>query len=257
MKRSGFTLVELLVVIAVIALLVAILIPVLRNSKQRARAVSCSSNIRQLAFGMFMYESENQTFPYGVYDTFVEPPGGYRVGSSSYDRMGWWWFHFIEEFYEKSNKRTMVICCPSKRLNDSKLNNNILCGNYGVNRSICKSSVDVHNDKEEFVGKPLGSSDIPHPAQTLLIVDSGYTMISWWHVTNVPPVALDSDSIEDNAYVPGLSINKDKGLWRRHPSKTVNVGFADGTVAQRKADDLLVEKEGDAYMNRSPLWVPQ
>jgi prepilin-type processing-associated H-X9-DG protein len=266
MRRSCFTLTELLVVIAVIAMLIAILFPVLQSSKQRARAVLCSSNMRQLAFGMYMYESENQTFPYSFYDTRAEPPGGYRVGSSSYDRMGWWWFHFMEEFYEKSNKKTMVICCPSKRLNDLKLKSNILCGNYGVNRSICKSSDDLHNGREEFVGKPLASSDIPHPAQTLLIVDSGYAMISWWHVTNVPPIALDSNSIEDNAYVPGLDVNKDKGLWRslqedaiagRHPNKTIIVGYADGHSERKRANDLSVEKIDDSYINISPFWSPK
>ena len=41
------------------------------------------------------------------------------------------------------------------------------------------------------------------------------------------------------------------------PNKTVNVGFADGHVTRKKADDLFVEKAADAYMNRSPLWLPK
>jgi prepilin-type processing-associated H-X9-DG protein len=66
--------------------------------------------------------------------------------------------------------------------------------------------------------------------------------------------------------VPGLKINKDKHLMPgqeqdaidgRHPNKTVNVGFADGHVARKKADDLFVEKTADAYTNRSPLWIPE
>jgi prepilin-type N-terminal cleavage/methylation domain-containing protein/prepilin-type processing-associated H-X9-DG protein len=263
MKRPGFTLIELLVVVAIIALLIALLVPVLRYSKQQAMAVACNSNIRQLVTGMIMYENENRTFPYGFYNTFAPPPYGY-FGSSKYDRMGWWWFHFMDGFYKKPNSKTTVIFCPSRHINNPKYN--FLYGNYGVNRSICKSSDDIERNEEEFAGKPLGSSNIPHPAQSLLIVDSGYSMVGWWHVTDVPPLVLDMNSAEDTAYVPGLEINKDKDLQPgqkedavggRHPNKTVNVGFADGHSERKRAIDLFIEKKGDTYTNKSPLWVPK
>ena len=65
-----------------------------------------------------------------------------------------------------------------------------------------------------------------------------------------------------------VQINKEKerAIWPgqendaingRHPHKTVNVGFADGHCARIKADKLLVEKTGDTYKNRSPLWLPK
>jgi prepilin-type N-terminal cleavage/methylation domain-containing protein len=65
MKRPAFTLVELLVVIATIAMLMAILLPVLRRSRQQAEAAICGSNIKQLLYGLLSYETENQTLPYG------------------------------------------------------------------------------------------------------------------------------------------------------------------------------------------------
>ena len=135
-----------------------------------------------------------------------------------------------------------------------------------MNRSICKSSDDILPSRKDIVVKPLRGSDIPHPAQTLLIVDSGYSIIGWWHATDIPPETLGRTKIEDTAYVPGLEINKEKYLWPsqeedaidgRHPNKTVNVGFAGGHVARKKADDLYVGKKDDNYMNRSPLWLPK
>jgi prepilin-type N-terminal cleavage/methylation domain-containing protein/prepilin-type processing-associated H-X9-DG protein len=267
MKRLAFTLTELLVVIAIIALLMAILLPSLRRSRQQAETILCNSNIKQLLCGLFSYETENQTLPYGFDKQPLQgPPLGGYAGSSAYDRRGWWWFNFIEGFYKKSDSKTTVVNCPSKRLSNPSLKNNILCGNYGVNRSICKSSDDIQSYREEFVGMPLRSSNIPRSSETLLIVDSGYSLISWWHAADKPPVVLGNVIIEDTAYIPGLSINKDRNLWPgqerdaingRHPNKTVNIGFVDGHTSRMKANDLFVEKIGDGYRNKSPLWVPK
>ena len=263
MKRPGFTLIELLVVIAIIALLTAILIPALQSSKQRAKAVLCGSNIKQLMVDLFIYETDNQSFPYGFYNTYIPPPGGYP-GNIAFDKFGWWWFNYTSDYPGRNRSKKTTLWCPSRRTRDPKFDF-ILHGNYGVNQSICKSSDDIQRNREEFVGKPLRGSDIPHPAQTLLIVDSGYGIISWWHVTDAPPATLGS-TIEDTAYIPGLETNKDRDLWPgqekdavdgRHPNKTVNVGYVDGHSGHTRANDLFVEKTADAYTNRSPLWSPK
>jgi prepilin-type processing-associated H-X9-DG protein len=213
-----------------------------------------------------MYDSQNQTLPLSFGKTITAPPPGGYAGYNDYDRMGWWWFNFIEGFYKKSDARNTVIRCPSKWLTNSKLNNDILCGNYGVNRSICKSSDDRQANREEFVGKPLRTTDIPKPGETLLIVDSGYAMITWWQAANKPPVVLGNTVIEDTAYIPGLWTNKQRNLRAgqeqdaingRHPNKTVNVGFTDGHISRTKAEELFVEKTNDGYKNKSPLWVPK
>ena len=262
MKREGFTLIELLAVISVIALMIAVLLPALRISRLQAKAVVCSSNIRQLVSYLTMYENENGTFPHAFDNSILKPPHGGFPGNPLYDRMGWWWFNDIVDYSRKDTGKDSIIWCPSREINDIRLKDNVLCGNYGVNHSILKST-SCRKNRPEFIGTPLSSSNISHPVQTLLIIDSGYSMISWWHVTDVPPEPL-GNSIEDAAYVPGLKINKEK-YWpglecdattSRHPNGKVNIGFADGHVSSKKAEDLFVEKTEAGYKNRYPLWQP-
>ncbi len=264
MKNGGFTLIELLVVIGIIALLMAISMPSLQNSRQQARALLCGSNVKQLVLGLAMYETQNGTFPHALDDTPLDPPPGGSPGDFAYDTPGWWWFNHIVDYSIKDSSRDSVIWCPSRRLKAPRLEGNVLCGNYGVNQSICKNSRG--SNRKDFVGTPLGTTYILHPGQTLLVVDCGYSMITWWHATDSPGGALGTAREDTASYVPGLRINEERQIWEglkhdavdgRHPNKTVNVGFVDGHVNRTEADDLLVEKSDNGYKNLRGLWQPQ
>ncbi len=70
-KRRGFTLIELLVVIAIIAILAAILFPVFAQAREKARGISCMSNVRQIGTGLSMYVQDyDETFPMNLYMAF-------------------------------------------------------------------------------------------------------------------------------------------------------------------------------------------
>jgi prepilin-type N-terminal cleavage/methylation domain-containing protein/prepilin-type processing-associated H-X9-DG protein len=70
--RHGFTLIELLVVIAIIAILAAILFPVFAQAREKARGISCLSNIKEQGLATIMYTQDyDETFPVTTfYDIF-------------------------------------------------------------------------------------------------------------------------------------------------------------------------------------------
>jgi prepilin-type N-terminal cleavage/methylation domain-containing protein/prepilin-type processing-associated H-X9-DG protein len=65
-RRLGFTLIELLVVIAIIAILAAILFPVFAQAREKARAITCTSNLKQIGLATNMYTQDyDETYPSG------------------------------------------------------------------------------------------------------------------------------------------------------------------------------------------------
>lgn len=102
-RQSGFTLIEVLVVVSIIALLIAILLPSLSKAREQSRRVVCQSNLRQLQHAVVFYLSDNK----GIF-----PPHRTKVkeGTKGRDNLGEWaWFQQLERY----TKTPEVPHCPT------------------------------------------------------------------------------------------------------------------------------------------------
>jgi len=97
-KPGGFTLIELLVVIAIIAILAAILFPVFAQARAQARKASCTSNFRQQALGIAMYQQD--------YDGYY-PINSYTGSYSAADDTNW---GLLVQPYIKN---VQIMACPA------------------------------------------------------------------------------------------------------------------------------------------------
>ncbi len=94
--KSGFTLVELLVVIAVIGILVALLLPAVQAAREAARRMSCTNNLKQMSLALHNYHDTYRVFP---------PSGIYPRGATG---DGWSFQARLLPFLEQANLQDLI-----------------------------------------------------------------------------------------------------------------------------------------------------
>lgn len=142
----GFTLVEMLVVMAIVTILAALLLPVIDRARQAGRRVACLSNLRQmgLAINQYAADCDGRLPPYLV-STAATPPSG-RPASGA-----WYWNEIIYAYH----KNAALFYCPNGAQSNSPLG-----GQYGANSQVLR-------------GIPILIAGVTAPSSVYLCMDGG------------------------------------------------------------------------------------
>ena len=175
MARHGFTLIELLVVIAIIAVLAAILFPVFAQAREKARSISCLSNLKQLGTASMMYSQD--------YDEMVLPHCFRDFGDTS-GSVYYYWFEVVKAYV----KNDQVFVCPSHR---GAVGGHSFVGSYGY---LCDGfTLDPANPN--YSGLPFGGiysvAQLQHPAELIMLGESEKAtcrVCPEYHTHTFPPV---------------------------------------------------------------------
>jgi prepilin-type N-terminal cleavage/methylation domain-containing protein/prepilin-type processing-associated H-X9-DG protein len=215
--RRGFTLVELLVVMAVIALLAAMLLPALGHGKTSARRVRCVSNLRQLGLAGQMYWDDN---------------GGkcFRYGGSATNDGRLYWFGWIAPgaegerafdakegvLYGYLNGRGVEVC-PSFRYGGAQAKAKASGATYGYGYNLNLSAPAAR--------PPVNLAGLRRPADTLFLADAA--QVNTWQAPASPsnPMLEEWYYVDDNPQQPNAHF--------RHVQRA-NVVFCDGHVGPEK-----------------------
>jgi prepilin-type N-terminal cleavage/methylation domain-containing protein/prepilin-type processing-associated H-X9-DG protein len=235
-RRSGFTLIEILVVLVIIMILAAILFPVFDRAMANAKRASCASNLKQLGLAVQLYTQDyDECMPYGRLRTSASntPPDGF-YGAPPYF---WSWSQVTYPYYKDLD----LIRCPSQKLGPRNFHQ---FRHYGANTVLMP--LDPNN---AGIDPPVTLSSITYPAATYMIMDSGS-----YYITKANALSTTSGT---GVYLPGseqwasgtpyvtgdLPTYEEKDYKYGRHFQGINIAFADGHVKWLPSHVVFLEAQ--------------
>jgi prepilin-type N-terminal cleavage/methylation domain-containing protein len=179
-RDRGFTLVEMLVVIAIIAVLVALLLPVLSRAKERARRTACLNNLKQVNLALHLYAGENgDVLPntgqatYNMYEDVVKTFAGLNGPLSPQDKVftcpddTYYYDEGTAMYVPHGRHEQMIFDYSSYAFNGGNLLTNY--PNFAYNGIL-----------PGIGGKKLGA--VRNPARTVLVLEGPGILPYSWHL---------------------------------------------------------------------------
>ena len=207
-QRKLFTLIELLIVIAILAILAGLLLPALNSARKTAKSAACKNNLKQLGLGFFQYEQESGRLPAGN-----DQANGYPANMQSW--MGKLWAAKLIPVEKESSAGANFGNAKLLRCMDPEIS-------YAMISSLSKlEGISGGDQYQNFADHYVNLPRITQPSIRYLIVES-----NWGR-----PVVPSGDRHYYQVHGPGGSTEfRSGGLWK--PGGNCNVEFLDGHVGE-------------------------
>jgi prepilin-type N-terminal cleavage/methylation domain-containing protein/prepilin-type processing-associated H-X9-DG protein len=238
----GFSLVELLVVIGIIAVLIAILMPALAKARQQARTIRCAAHLRQIGNAISMYVNENRGYLPIAYDMRVHRPPP-ADPNAYWANLGMYWFEFLSPYTEgrlkwcdqirTSRQQSILWGCPEWEgvtFWNTYGNLDPLSTGYAYNEFPKRPYGDENLDAMEYGnyhGRYYKLTEIRHPVERAAVADG---RLDFGSQTGIPSI---QSGIIAQLFLFGYAIHVARHgarAWR--DANGPNMLFFDGHVAQ-------------------------
>ena len=235
--RGGFTLVELLVVLAIIGVLMSLLMPVFGMARRSARQAVCLNNLRQLGLALTMTSDDRD----GRLPREGATGGGGRANPGQADA----WFNLLPSTMRQPGlaqlasagnlprgRERSILTCPEFRLSHlptpPATNEPVLC--YCYNLWIDNATRAADHPNGTAFGPLLSLCDLRKPSQFVVfgeIASAGYCNMAAKHI-----------------------------FYRHGRGRYTNLCFADGHAERFFWKDIFVPSNGRRSINRGVIWDP-
>ncbi|HXK36020.1 MAG TPA: DUF1559 domain-containing protein [Candidatus Paceibacterota bacterium] len=203
----GFTLMELLVVVAIISLLLSLLVPSLRKARSVARRVVCSHNLKQIELAVSMYTGDHDTmYPCAQDPVSTQPPYWLWMGRG--------WRRWVEPYLSTNIdvNTPSVLLCPADRTDPATYESTSYAYSMTFYHSpeqidAMSATTDTYSNPQPSIAQRVG--DVASP--------SGKILLGEWNSNHVP-------------------YENDRGWWEWKGARIFL--FADGQVVFLQAKEI-------------------